>query len=667
MVNEQVKVEIKKHLEEFLVNEMAVNIGRDGFFTCINPEHEDRNPSMKLDPKSDNERAKCFSCNASYDILEAIGIEYGLTRFQDKLSKGAELYNIEMETVATAQPTEDIIERPKKAIEAVKQDFSSYIKECCQRVADTDYFAKRGITEEIITKYNLGYDPNFKASGKTWKAIIIPKGNTSYTARNIDPKAQNKNRYIKQGENKPSFFKGSKERNAPFFIVEGELDGLSIASAGGNAISLGSLVNTKSLLDDIKKSKEVYEDAGLEYRKTSLIIALDNDERGQEEARKLENSLKTLEMDAYAINPYGRYKDANEALLNSEEDFKGFIKDATYREDFLEFINEQYSAKSRMKNFFNGISDNANLPAIPTGFEILDNKLDGGLYAGLYVLGAVSSLGKTTLALQMADQIAQNGQDVLIFSLEMAEEELIAKSLSRLTYLKDDKNAKTMRDITAGARYQTYTSEEKQLINDSAEDYSKYANHIFIHEGGLDPVGIEEIKREVQKYHDRMNKPPVVIIDYLQIIAKTDDKTMDKSHIDRVVTELKKISRQYKAPLLAISSFNREAYEQPVNLASFKESGGIEYSADVVIGMQLTEMVDEKGRVKKNFNADEEKSKNPRRVQAKILKNRNGETGTAVNFNFNAKYNLFEEDFYQVGEEPSDFYNQSPRRKVNIV
>ena len=657
MNNEQVKTEIKTHLEEFLLNEMAVKTDRAGFFNCINPEHDDRHPSMKLDPTSNNERAKCFSCNASYDIFEAIGIHYNLSSFSDKLAKGAELYGIDVNVSA---PTEKPVEAQKQPIKRTIVDYTNYFKECYDRVAETSYFKERGISEKMINRYKLGYDPNFKANGKTWEAVIIPKGNNAYTARNIAPTANNKNRYIKQGDSKPVIFKGNQDPNAPLFIVEGELDGLSIATAGGNAVALGSLANINKYIEEVKRNKEELENADIEFKQTPVIIALDNDENGQEEARKLENSLSKLGLGAYAVNPYGTYKDANEALLCDAGAFKAFIKDANERDDFLNFINEQYSARARIQNFFNGISENANLPAISTGFPLLDKTLDGGIYAGLYVLGAISSLGKTTLALQMADQIAKNGQDVLIFSLEMAEEELIAKSISRQTYIRDMKNAKTMRDITAGARYLNYTQAEKDLINDSANDYAKYANHIFIHEGGLDPIGIEEIKREVKKYYDRMGKAPVIIIDYLQIIAPYEPRATDKQNTDKSVTELKKISRQYKAPLIAISSFNRDSYDKGVNLASFKESGGIEYSADVIIGMQLTEMIDDKGKPKKDFDFDEAKSKNPRRVQAKILKNRNGETGKAVNFEFNAKFNYFEEDFYQAGENPND-YSRSVR------
>ena len=69
----------------------------------------------------------------------------------------------------------------------------------------------------------------------------------------------------------------------------------------------------------------------------------------------------------------------------------------------------------------------------PPVFPGLDEALGGGLYPGLYMMGAISSLGKTTLACQIADQIAAAGQPVLIFSLEMARKEIFAKSISRLS------------------------------------------------------------------------------------------------------------------------------------------------------------------------------------------------------------------------------------------
>ena len=72
-------------------------------------------------------------------------------------------------------------------------------------------------------------------------------------------------------------------------------------------------------------------------------------------------------------------------------------------------------------------------------------------------------------------------------------------------------------------------------------------------------------------------------------------------------------------------------------MQAFKESGAIEYSTDVLIGLQL------KGIENRNFDIDQAKSKNPREVEAVILKNRNGRTGGKIEFDFYAMFNYFAE------------------------
>jgi len=214
--------------------------------------------------------------------------------------------------------------------------------------------------------------------------------------------------------------------------------------------------------------------------------------------------------------------------------------------------------------------------------------LEGGLYEGLYIIGAISSLGKTTFVLQIADQIAQQGQDILIFSLEMARSELMAKSMSRITFdlSKDPRNAKTTRGITTGKRYQNYNPVERELIKASIKAYGEYANHIFINEG-MGDIGALEIKETVKKHINITGKSPVVIIDYLQLIAPYEIRATDKQNTDKAVMELKRLSRDYKIPVIGISSFNRQNYNQPVSMEAFKESGAIEYSSDVLLGLQL--------------------------------------------------------------------------------
>ena len=80
---------------------------------------------------------------------------------------------------------------------------------------------------------------------------------------------------------------------------------------------------------------------------------------------------------------------------------------------------------------------------------------------------------------------------------------------------------------------------------------------------------------------------PVVIVDYLQIIQGDEKRQSTKELIDSNVTELKRISRNNDVPVFVISSLNRSNYLTPVDFESFKESGGIEYTCDVLWGLQL--------------------------------------------------------------------------------
>lgn len=314
------------------------------------------------------------------------------------------------------------------------------------------------------------------------------------------------------------------------------------------------------------------------------------------------------------------------------------------------------SAKNYVQSFLDGVTASIDTPAISTGFDKLDNVLEGGLYEGLYFIGAISSLGKTTYVLQMADQIAQQGQDVLVFSLEMARSELMAKSISRLTYLnvleKDlpPKYAKTTRGITAGKRYADYVADEKKLIQNSVIEYSEYADNLYIHEG-VGTIGADEIRKTVEHHIQYTGNIPVVIIDYLQILAPEDPRATDKQNTDSAVLKLKRLSRDYKIAVIGISSFNRENYTNAVSMASFKESGAIEYSSDVLLGLQFSKQreVDEHNKTKKSndprliVDVDAEKAKNPREIELKVLKNRNGATGGSIDYDYYPLFNHFVE------------------------
>ena len=128
-----------------------------------------------------------------------------------------------------------------------------------------------------------------------------------------------------------------------------------------------------------------------------------------------------------------------------------------------------------------------------------------------------------------------------------------------------------------------------------------------------------------------------VLIDYLQIIAPVDVHFTDKQNLDRIVCSLKKLSREQELTILAISSFNRENYNMEVSMSAFKESGGIDYSADVLIGLQA------KGAGKPGFNIDEAKRADPREIELRILKNRSAAIPQPIPYRYYPACSCFEE------------------------
>jgi replicative DNA helicase len=134
-----------------------------------------------------------------------------------------------------------------------------------------------------------------------------------------------------------------------------------------------------------------------------------------------------------------------------------------------------------------------------------------------------------------------------------------------------------------------------------------------------------------------LGKYPVVIIDYLQILAPAGKRLLtDKQNMDRTVKKLKALSKNLRIPIIAISSLNRDSYNASVSMASFKESGSIEYSSDVLLGLQY------KGIGGANFDIEKAEAACERNLELKILKNRHGEKAT-INFKFFAKYSYFKE------------------------
>lgn len=617
---------------------------------------------------------KCFKCGLYADTIELYGKAQGIADYNTQLQEAARYYGVTVDSYHRERATarEDFAEyqNPPEnerythtsihtdtaaGTEAAPQDFTPFYRECNSRLQETDYHTRRGLSAETCNRFLVGYAPAWKhpkapSAAPASPRLIVPISRYSYLARDTreeltEQEGKYKKSKVKGAERVTWIFNARSMQTAtkPVYVVEGEIDAMSVIEAGGEAVAIGSTAYTRAFLTALEAAAPAH----------PLIIALDNDPAGEKAAEELEAGLYARSIPFYRYNPAAGYKDANAALVADRTGLAAKIAEgealaleAAEREQ--EERREEYlkanSAAAHLQGFIDGITESVNTPYIPTGFTKLDDVLDGGLYEGLYVCGAISSLGKTTLIAQIADQIAQSGQDVLYFSLEMARSEIMAKSISRHTLQEvlagggggDIRNAKTTRGITTGRRYANYSRTERELIQTAIEQYAGYAGHIFITEG-IGDIGAAQIRETIQAHIAATGNTPVIVLDYLQILAPYNERATDKQNTDKNVMELKRISRDYKTPVIAISSFNRENYKNAVTMEAFKESGAVEYSSDVLIGLQLA------GAGGKDFDANAEKKKNPRNVELVILKNRNGATGEKIAYTYYPLFNYFTE------------------------
>lgn len=658
MIDDQAIQEIKNHLKDYL-EDLGINTSKP--FNCLNPQHDDKNPSMSYDPKRNI--VKCFSCNSNYDIISLYALINNLdnnTDFKRIIDELALKYNIDIKSNKTNTLKKESMQ---KYATTKKEDFTKYINKCKKDIDKSDYLLKRGLSEEIIKKYNIGYDVKDKM-------IILPISKTCYLGRYTDPSNTYKHHKPKGVANEifnDKYIKQSDFKSV-VWVNESIIDALSLEEINGDikAISLNSINNANQLIQEAKDNNF----------KGVFMLALDTDTNGIRASQDLKDDLEAIGIKALIFNnnsdKYNKYlddgnviknKDINEWLLSDKE---GLTKQVNGLNDMLLNSLEQQAIKTyQQENVLNYldtfntlIKDQLLNRPLSTGIKALDDALEGGFYRkNLVILGAISSLGKTTLALQIADNVARGGNDVLIFSLEMSKEELIAKSLSRNTFLKAyDKHytalALTTREILTGKGTNDLIPNNDKIKDNYLEAYEDYKNNIasniYITECNEDlEININTINEKIKNHIAITNNKPLVVIDYLQIIQNKEKGLTDKQVIDKIVTNLKRIARDNDITILLISAFNRASYNQESNLSSFRDSSTIEYTSDVLISLQhekLDGVLDDTKKV----NTNQEQQKDERALTLKVLKNRNGRITDVKDITFYAKYNYmrFKENDY---------------------
>lgn len=318
----------------------------------------------------------------------------------------------------------------------------------------------------------------------------------------------------------------------------------------------------------------------------------------------------------------------------------------------------RYCVGNRLDALRQKFEDGDRVKPIATGFPRLDDLFFGGLRAGLYVLSAVPSWGKSAFCGQLADTAAAAGRNVLYFTLEMSTEELAARSISREMHLdglldNHPERAKSAVQIMYGTRCGEWTDAEHSALDRAYTRFAQYAGRVFIFE---DAQSAEEMRDTVRDFMEQNpnQPPPFVIIDYLQIMRPPADAKSTVDGLDRIATDLKRLSRAAQCPLFVLSSVNRDSYKGTAGtnsadsgLASGRGSGAIEFSADVLMLGTWLKACTGDGK----YSEFEERRRDPRQIAIRVLKNRAGRCGQ-VEFEYLPRVNHFTDKPYEPPKIP---------------
>ena len=248
------------------------------------------------------------------------------------------------------------------------------------------------------------------------------------------------------------------------------------------------------------------------------------------------------------------------------------------------------------------IKSHSGITGIPTGFAKLDELLSGMQDSDMLILAARPSVGKTALALNMARHVAiEKTKTVLVFSLEMAKEQLVQRMIC-------------MEGQIDSGKLRTGFLAKHVFPKLQAAAGKLNSAPIFIDD--TPNISILELRSKARR-HASQHDLDLIIIDYLQLMnagARAENRQQEISEISRAV---KGLARELQVPVLALSQLSREAEKDDSGipkLSHLRESGAIEQDADVVL--MLSRLPGEEGE-----------SMHQNKIRLDVAKQRNGPTG----------------------------------------
>ncbi len=303
-------------------------------------------------------------------------------------------------------------------------------------------------------------------------------------------------------------------------------------------------------------------------------------------------------------------------------------------QSFYDLSEHQYSAmtpwpaavKSAMDHVEQIFLSNRGLAGLATGFRDIDRVLMGLRPGNVIVVAARPSMGKTSLAMNIAENVARGYDDpdhqprpVAIFSLEMSSEELVLRMVCSHAEI-------SMHKITGG-----YVSAQAHGKLMQAADLLQKAPIYLDDTPGLDVVELRARARRLRKKH----AIELIVIDYLQLLNAQEYRRMGREReISYISGSLKAMAKELRVPVMVLSQLNRspetrDKHGKP-KLSDLRESGSIEQDADVVLMLRRPCRY-----------PDDEDSDDTTLAIIDIAKHRNGPTHSDVKLNFIEDFTRF--------------------------
>lgn len=364
-------------------------------------------------------------------------------------------------------------------------------------------------------------------------------------------------------------------------------------------------IDLLSLSNVIEERKKLEEIGGVTYLTTlvntvptaSHVVHYANIIKKKRVLRDLISSADTISSMSYDE------KEDLDNILNEAEKKIFNISQKSLKQRFLPMKSALEEAFSRIDKLHKG---EGALRGLTTGFSDLDNYLGGLQRSDLVILAARPSLGKTTLALNIATSVASKEKvPVGIFSLEMSTDQLIDRLIAAQANV-DLSKLRSGRLSSDGEDNDFFRIQEAMGILSEAP--------IFIDDSSSSTITqMRTMARKLQMEHGL----GLIVVDYLQLMhgsGRTDNRVEVVSEISR---SLKGLARELNIPILALSQLSRNTEARPdqmPRLSDLRESGSIEQDADVVL------FIYREDRVKKN-------SEKPNIAEIHIAKHRNGPCG----------------------------------------